>query len=470
MTNELVYSSIYSLFCMEIFFLEFFMRIIIAGAGDVGSHLAKMLTEENHDIVLIDIVEDKLRHIGSTHDLMTIHGSATSISLLNDINIKKADLFIAVTAYESINITAGMLAKKLGAKKTIARIDNPEYLYLSCKDIFESIGIDYMIYPEMIAANEVVSLLHQAGMTEIVEFSGGKISMYVIRLTESAPVLNKTLKETTDISKPLDFRAVAITRNGETIIPKGHDIFMVNDHVHVITNQSSVNEILKYSGIEQFDIKNVMILGGSRIGKKAAQQLGRQHNVKLIEIDRQKAYELSNFLQHTLVIHGDGSSVDLLVREGLPTMDAFVAVTGNSETNVISCMLAKQMGVKKTIAEVENVDYIKLAESMGIDAIINKKLITANRIFRFTITSETSSIRRLIGTDAEVMEFVVKPGSKITEYPLKDIGFPKDAIIGGVIRGKSSFIATGNTEIKSNDKVVVFALPSAIAKMNKFFN
>jgi trk system potassium uptake protein TrkA len=446
------------------------MRIVIAGAGDVGSHLAKMLTEENHDIVLIDVVEDKLRHMGATHDLMTIHGSATSIALLNDINIKKADLFIAATGDESINITAGMLAKKLGAKKTIARIDNPEYLYLPCKDIFESVGIDYMIYPEMIAANEVVSLLHQAGMTEIVEFSGGKLSMYVIRLTENAPVLNKTLKEATDISKPLDFRAVAITRNGETIIPKGHDKFMANDHVHVITNQSNVNEILKYSGIEQFDIKNVMILGGSRIGKKTAKQLGRQHNVKLIEINRQKAYELSNFLQHTLVIHGDGSSVDLLVREGLPTMDAFVAVTGNSETNVISCMLAKQMGVKKTIAEVENVDYIKLAESMGIDAIINKKLITANRIFRFTITSEMSSIRRLIGTDAEVMEFIVKPGSKITEYPLKDIDFPKDAIIGGVIRGKSSFIATGNTEIKSNDKVVVFALPSAIAKMSKFFN
>ncbi len=446
------------------------MRIIIAGAGDVGSHLAKMLTNENHDIILIDIVEDKLRNIGSVHDLMTIHGSVTSISLLNDANIKKTDLFIAVTGYEAVNINSCILAKKLGAKKTIARIDNPEYLFLSCKEIFASVGIDYMIYPEMIAANEVVGLIHQAGMTEIVEFSGGKLSMYVIRLTENAPIINKTLIEATDISKPLDFRAVAINRNTETIIPKGKDKFLVNDHVYVITNQTSVEDILKYSGVNQFDIKNVMILGGSRIGKRTAKQLGRQHHVKLIEIDRQKAYELSNFLEHTLVIHGDGSSVDLLVQEGLPTMDAFVAVTGNSETNVISCLLAKQMGVKKTIAEVENIDYIKLAESMGIDAIINKKLITANRIFRFTITSEMSSMRRLIGTDAEVMEFVVKPGSKITENPLKDMNFPKDAIIGGVIRGKSSFIANGNTEIKSNDKVVVFALPSAAAKMSKFFN
>jgi len=446
------------------------MRIIIGGAGDVGSHLARLLTEENHDIVLVDIVEDKLRKIGSVHDLMTIQGSVTSVSLLNDANVKKADLYIAVTGSEEVNITSGILAKKLGAKKTIIRIDNPDYLLLSCKEIFSSVGIDYMIYPEMLAANEIVGLLHQAGMTEIVEFSGGKLSMYVIRLSENAPVINKTLIEATEISKAVDFRAVAISRNTETIIPRGQDRFMANDHVYIVTNQTSVSDILRYSGIEQFDIKNIMILGGSRIAKKTAKQLGRQHNVKLIEINREKAYQLSNYLEHTLVIHGDGSSVDLLVQEGLPTMDAFVAVTGNSETNVISCMLAKQLGVKKTIAEVENVDYIKLAESMGIDAIINKKLIAANRIFRFTMSSEMSSIRRLIGTDAEVMEFVVKPGSKITAGPLKDMGFPKEAIIGGVIRGKSSFIASGNTIIKSDDRVVVFALPTAVTKMCKFFN
>jgi trk system potassium uptake protein TrkA len=446
------------------------MRIIIGGAGDVGSHLARLLTEENHDIVLIDISEEKLRKIGSVHDLMTLHGSVTSVTLLEDANMKKTDLYIAVTSSEEVNITSGILAKKLGAKKTIARINNPDYLAISCKEIFSSVGIDYMIYPEMLAANEVVGLLHQAGMTEIVEFSGGRLSMYVIRLPENSPVVNKTLIEATNISKPIDYRAVAISRNTETIIPRGQDRFLANDHVYIVTNPTNVADILKYSGIEHFNINNVMILGGSRIGKKIAKQLGRQHNVKLIEINREKAYQLSNYLEHTLVIHGDGSSVDLLTQEGLPTMDAFVAVTGNSETNVISCILAKQMGVKKTIAEVENVDYIKLAESMGIDAIINKKLITANRIFRFTISSEMSSMRRLIGTDAEVMEFIVKPGSKISGSPLKDINFPKDAIICGVIRGKSSFIANGDTEMKSNDRVVVFALPSAVSKISKFFN
>ncbi len=446
------------------------MRIVIAGAGEVGSHLAKMLSNENHDILLIDTDEEKLRNIGSLYDLMTIHGSATSISLLKDASIKRVDLFIAVTQLEEVNITAAILSKKLGAKRTIARIDNQEYLYTSSKEIFASLGIDYMIYPEMIAANEVVGLLHQSGTADVVDFSGGKLSMYVLRLDEDAPVIDKTLIEVTDRNKPLEYRAVAITRDTKTIIPRGNDTFQVNDHVYVITSQTGIDELLKYSGKKHYEINNIMILGGSRIGKRTAKRLGKERNVKLIEINREKAYELSNFLENVLVINGDGNNVDLLIQEGLPQMDAFIAVTGNSETNVLSCMLAKQMGVKKTIAEVENIDYIRLAENMGIDTIINKKLITASRIFRFTKTSEVASIRCLTGTEAEVMEFIVKPGSRITEAALNELDFPKDAIIGGVIRGKSSFIAKGETLIRPNDKVVVFALPSAIPKMAKYFN
>ncbi|MBL7113394.1 MAG: Trk system potassium transporter TrkA [Bacteroidales bacterium] len=446
------------------------MRIIIAGAGDVGSHLAKMLTNENHDIVLIDTNEEKLRNIGSMYDLLTIHGSGSSISVLNDSNIKKADLFIAVTESEEVNITSAILGKKLGAAKTIVRIDNQEYLYPGNKEIFTGLGVDYMIYPEMIAANEVVGLLSQTGTSDIVEFSGGKLFMYVIRLDEDAPIINKTLRDLTEMGMANDYRAVAITRDSHTLIPRGDEKFMLNDHVYVVTGKAGIEDLMKYSGKERFDIHNIMILGGSRIGKRAAKQLGKQHNVKLIELNREKAYQLSNFLSNVLVINGDGSNVDLLMKEGLAQMDAFIAVTGNSETNVISCMLARNIGVKKTIAEVENIDYIKLADSMGIDTIINKKLITASRIFRFTMSSQISSIRCLTGTEAEVMEFNVKPGSRITEAELKEIQFPKDAIIGGVIRGKSSFIARGNTLIKPNDKVVVFALPSAIPKMEKYFN
>jgi trk system potassium uptake protein TrkA len=446
------------------------MRIIVAGAGEVGSHLAKMLSNENHDILLIDNDEDKLRNIGSLYDLMTVKGSATSISLLKDASINRIDLFIGVTQKEEINITSSILCKKLGAAKTIARIDNPEYLMPANRGIFNSLGIDYMIYPEMIAANEVVGLLQQSGATDVVDFSGGKLSMYVVKLSEDAPVINMTLAELTQKDKPLEYRAVAITRNGKTIIPRGNDRFLPEDHVYVISNKAGLDEMLKYSGKKNFEINNVMILGGSRIGKRTAEQIGRQHNVKLIEINREKAYALSNILGNTLVINGDGSNIDLLIQEGLPKMDAFIAVTGNSETNVLSCVLAKQMGVKKTIAEVENIDYIKLAENMGIDTIINKKLITASRIFRFTMTGDVAAIKCLTGTEAEVMEFVVKPGAPITDGVLQNTEFPKEAIIGGIIRGKSSFIAKGDTHIRPNDKVVVFALPSAIPKMAKYFN
>lgn len=446
------------------------MRIVIAGAGEVGSHLAKMLSNENHDIVLIDIDEDKLRQIGSTHDLMAMPGSATSIGLLKDAGISKADLFIAVTESESTNIVAAVLSKEMGVKKTIARIDNSEYLRHVNKEITLALGVDYMIYPEMIAANEIVGLLQQTGMADLVDFSGGKLSMSVIKLEGNAPIIGKTLNEANGGNNPPEFRAVAITRETETLIPRGDDRFEVNDHVYVITSKTGIEELMKYSGKVRYDVHNIMILGGSRIGERTAKQMGRHHNVKLIEINRGKAYRLSNSLDQTLVINGDGSNMDLLIQEGLKKMDAFIAVTGNSETNILSSTLAKQMGVKKTIAEVENIDYIKLAENMGIDTIINKKLITAGRIFRFTMSHEVASVRCLTGTTAEVLEFTVRKDSKVTKGKLSEIDFPKDAMVGGVIRGKSSFIAWGNTEIRENDKVVVFALPSAIPKIPKYFN
>ncbi|HER07269.1 MAG TPA: Trk system potassium transporter TrkA, partial [Bacteroides sp.] len=267
-----------------------------------------------------------------------------------------------------------------------------------------------------------------------------------------------------------EYRAVAITRHGRTLVPKGDDRFEVDDMVYVISSKTGLKELYKYSGKKQFEVRNIMILGGSRIGWKTADSLGNQHYVKLIEIDRQKSYMLSNKLNNTLVINGDGTDLSLLRQEGLNKMDAFIAVTGNSETNILSCLLAKQMGVKRTIAEVENMDYIQLAENIGVNTIINKKLITASRIFRFTMSEEVSSIKCLTGTEAEVMEYVVKPDAPATEGTLAEIEFPKEAIIGGVIRGKNAFIARGDTQIKPYDRVIVFALPGVIHTIGKFFN
>jgi trk system potassium uptake protein TrkA len=447
------------------------MRIIIAGAGAVGAHLGQMLSQGKHDIVLLDPLEEKLRSIGSNIDLMTLTGSGTSISDLTNAGVKRSDLLISVAKHEETNITAAIIGKKLGAKKTIARIDNEEYLFPNNREHFLNLGIDYLIYPEKIAAREIIGLINRTGSTEIVDFSGGKLSLLVIKLEENAPIIDKTLVEITRDIERNEYRAVAITRNSKTIIPRGEDKFKPGDTVYVVTNKKeSVDDIMEYSGKKHFEIRDVMIAGGSRIGKTAAKELGLNHNVKLIELDREKSYSLSNFLNNALVINGDTRDMKLLLDEGLPRMDAFIAVTGNSETNILSCLVAKRMGVKKTFAEVENMDYIHLAENMGIDTIVNKKLITASRIFRFTMSEELTNVKCLTGTDAEVMEFVAKPDSKITKGSLTQVGFPKDSIVGGVIRGDSSFIANGYTVIKPYDKVVVFALPSAIEKLGKYFN
>ncbi len=446
------------------------MRIVIAGAGEVGTHLAKMLSSEEHDLVIIDNDVDRLKSVSSTLDVLTIEGNANSIAILKESKISKSDLFIGVTHSEDVNINSAILSKRFGAKKSIARIDNQEYLLPANKEIFENLGVDYMIYPEKIAAREIVGLLSETGSTEVVEFSGGKLHLYVIRLDHDAPIINKTLREINPGENGFEYTAVAITRRGKTIVPAGGDRFEPEDLVYVISSKTGLKELYKYSGKKQFEVRNIMILGGSRIGRKTADSLGKQHYVKLIEKNRQRSYKLSNILSNTLVINGDGTDMELLRKEGLSKMDAFIAVTENSETNILSCLLAKRMGVKRTIAEVENIDYIHLAENIGVDTIINKKLITASRIFRFTMSEEVSSINCLTGTEAEVMEFQVKHDAAATKGTLAEIEFPGEAIVGGVIRGKNAFIAHGDTQIKPYDRVVVFALPGVINSIGKFFN
>ncbi len=446
------------------------MKIIIAGAGEVGQHIAKMLSKENHNIIVIDTDKENLKNVDSHFDLLTVNGSASSISVLKEAKIKSADLFIAVTNFEDVNIVSAILAKKFGAKKTIARIDKKEHLLLTNRQHFTDLGIDLLICPEELAAKEIVGLLKQTGTTEIFEFSDKKLLLFVIKLDENASIINKTLVEAAKIDKTFNYRAVAITRNTQTIIPRGDDKFLINDLIYVITNKAGIKSLLKYSGKKRFHIHNIMIIGGSRIGRRTAKDLEYHFNIKLIEINKDKSPLLADFLEKTLVITGDGSNIDLLTEEGIKNMDAFIAVTGNSETNILTCLLAKKLGVKKTIAEIENIDYIDLAENIGIDTIINKKLITASHIFQFTMKAEVSSLKCLTGADAEVLEFVVHKNSKITKKTLKFMDFPEDAIIGGVVRGNNSYIAKGDTLIEEQDKVVVFALPSAIRKVEKFFN
>lgn len=445
------------------------MRIVIAGAGEVGTHLAKMLSNEHHEIVIIDPEESRLKPIDSSLDVLTIHGSATSVNILRDTLGKKTDLFIAVAHSEDTNITSAILAKRLGAVKTISRIDNREYLEHTTREFFKSLGIDSLVYPELIAAKEVLGLLHETGTTEFMEFSGGILALYVQKLDQNAPVLNRTIREIYFSPEFSQYRAVAIKRNDETIIPTGDEIFMEGDLVYVVSTREGIQEMMKFSGKVNFIAKKILILGGSRIGRKVAQHLQKDCNIKLIEQDHEKCVDLADELEDTLIINGDGRNADLLIEEGIASMDAFVAVTGNSETNILSCLLAKKLGVKKTIAEVENVEYINLAENSGIDTIINKKISAASRIFRHTTNPNVTQVKCMTGTDAEVLEYKVPVGAKITNGKLRDINFPKGAIVGGGTRAGRPFIATGDTTIQPNDRIVVFTLPQAFEKMSKFF-
>ncbi len=445
------------------------MRIVIAGAEEVGTHLARMLSQADHEIIVIDPNPERLANIEATMDVLTYESPITSINTLRETLSRSSDLFIAITRQEESNINAAIVARRLGARKVIARIDSMEYLERSNKEFFRELGVDHLIYPELIAAKEVISLLRETGTTEFMDFAGGLLSLYVQKLDKSAPVLNRTLEEVTSSLGSIRYRAVAIKRNEETIIPRGREEFLEGDLVFVISTREGIADLMKFSGKRNIRAKSIMILGGSRVGRHIALKLQHECQVKLIDRDMERCRELAETLEDTLVINGDGRDGDLLTGEGLQHMDAFVAVTGNSETNILSCLLAKKTGVMKTIAEVENMEYINLAENSGIDTIINKKIATASRIFRHTMNPNVTQVKMMTGTEAEVIEYNVPDNSRITGAPLKMIDFPRDAIVGGGIRNYKPFIATGDTLIEANDRVVVFALSSAFDKLNRFF-
>lgn len=445
------------------------MRIFIAGAGEVGTHLAKLFVRANHDVILMDEDEEKLKQIDTHFDLMTRVGVMTSIEDLKEANVKSSDLFIAVPPYPDMSILASILAKKLGAKMTVSRVDNHEYLLPENLEFFKQLGVDELIYPEQLGAIEVVESLKQVGIRQMFEFSGANLVLLAIKLRENAPIVNKTLFEVSSLHDR-KYNTVAIYRESETIIPHGGHRFLHNDLAYFVTTRDNIPQVMSDCGKQQFEIRNVMILGGSRIGKKVAIELEDRYNIKLIEIDKEKASRLADQLESTLVINGDGRNLELLKDEGIQKMDAFVAVTGNSEVNILACQLAKKMGVKKSVAEVENIDYIPLAENIGIGTLINKKLISASHIYRFTLRAHVSHVKCLTATDAEVLELVAQPGSKVVKAALKDLNLPKDVNVGGIIRGNQAVIVSGDTVIMPYDKVVVFALPSGMGKIEKMFS
>lgn len=448
------------------------MKIIIAGAGEVGFHLAKLMSYESQDIILIDNKRETLTYADTHLDIRVIKGDATSISTLKDAQIDQADLVIAVTSSETTNITVCVLAKQLGAKRTIARISNTEFLDNKDEVGFKKFGIDELISPESLAANEISLLLNQSGFNDTYEFENGALIMIGLVLSRTAAFVDRTVKEIGELHPELEYVPLAIQRFGTqyTLIPRGDTMFKEGDQVYFTTTKKGVDEIFKLTGKVKTEIRNVMILGGSKIGYKTANDLCKNSfRVKLIESNPDKAFDIADEIPSCLVINGDGRNVELLMEESIADMDAFISVTGNSETNIMSCLVAKSKGVKKAIALVENMDYFQLSQSIGIDTLINKKLLAANTIFRYVRKGEVVAMTKLNNMNAELLEFVVTHNSKVANKQIKEVDIPRSAIIGGVIRNGEGIIALGDFTIITGDRVVVCCLPQSINKVEKFF-
>ena len=446
------------------------MKIIIAGAGAVGTHLAKLLSREKQDIILIDDNEERMSTLSSNFDLMTVNASPTSIKGLKEVGAGEADLFIAVTPDESRNITACMLATNLGAVKTVGRIDNYEYLLPKNKEFFQKLGVDSLIYPEMLAAKEIVSSNRMSRVRQGWGFCEGALIRIGAKRREKAEIRNIPLHQ---LGGPeLPYHVVAIKRGNETLIPRGDDVVKLHDIVYFTTTRKFVPYIRKIAGKEDYaDVRNVMIMGGSRIAVRTAQYVPDYMQVKIVDNDLNRCNRLTELLDDkTMIINGDGRDMDLLIEEGLKNTEAFVALTGNSETNILACLAAKRMGVRKTVAEVENIDYIGMAESLDIGTVINKKMIAASHIYQMMLDADVSNVKCLTFANADVAEFTVKAGSKITKHPVKDLGLPKGTTIGGLIRNGEGVVVMGNTQIQPGDHVVVFCLNMMIKKIEKYFN
>jgi trk system potassium uptake protein TrkA len=448
------------------------MKIVIAGAGEVGLHLSKMLSYESHDITLVDNNEVNLKDGENYLDIKVINGDSSSPSILNKANVSNADLVIGVTASESINFFTCILSKKLGAERTIARLTNTEFIENGSKFDFSSVGIDEVISPENLAANEVKLLINDSGFTNSHDFENGALKMMAAKIQNNAPFVGKTVMEAASVFPGIKFMPIAIERGGShtAIIPRGDTVFKNDDHVYFITCHDGVDELYNLMGTKKDKIQKIMILGGGRVGNKVAKELSNEgYSVKLIENNSEKAEHLANSLPNVLVLNIDGTRVDLLSEESLEDMDAFIATTGDSQKNIMSCLMAKSKNISRTIAIVDNTDYFELSESIGVDTLINKKLLAANQIFRFIRKGNILELNKLNNMNAEVLEFLISEESKVVGKKIKDLDFPRSAIIGGVIRDGVGKIALGDFIIKKGDRVLVCSLYNAINKVEKLF-
>lgn len=444
------------------------MKIIIAGAYAIGTHLAQLLARNNEDITLIDEDGERLAQIGRNFDLLTIEGNPGSIRTLRNAGAPDADLYIAVTPDEALNLNTCMVCHTLGARKTVAKIDNPELVEPDNEDFFRKLGVDSLIYPEMLAARDICSGLKMSWVRQRWDVHGGALVMLGIKVRE-CEIVNKPLKE---ISGPDDpYHVVAIKRGAETIIPGGNDMIKPFDLVYFMTTKNYIPYIRKIVGKENYvDVQNVMIMGGGETAVRTVKMMPKYMSAKIIEADADRCEVLNDVLDdNTMIIHGDGRDIPLLKEEGINNTQAFVAVTPSTETNILACLTAKRLGVRKTVAIVDNIDYVPMAQSLDIGTIVNKKAIAASAIYQLMLGENVANIKFLTTTNADVAEFIPAEGSKVTRRQVKDLGLPVGVTIGGLVRDDEGILVSGNTQIKAGDSVMVFCNNVDMKKIEKYF-
>lgn len=446
-----------------------FMKILIAGAGNVGSFLIKMFTEYDHDVTLIDNDIEKLQEVAAHYDIQTIHGTMTSIQVLEQAEVDEVDMFIAVSNYQENNILGCIIAKNRGVSLTIARVENEEYTEPENNTMLKNLGVDHLIYPEILVKDEILNYLQFPSIIKSIPIASGHLFLFSLRAADNKWLSNKQLREIIKDFPHLNARIIAILRKDKTIIPKGNDFILPEDIIYVITDKEGIGKVQEELGLSAEKVKKVMILGGSKVGVKLAKALEKNCYVKIFEKEKEKSYEIANELQDTLVIHSEARDADFLLDEGIDDTDAFIAVTGNSELNLLSCMLAKRLGVKRTFAEVENTDYLDLVQKLDVDYVINKKFTAASKIFAHTVDAKVLNMYFFADIDAQVIELIVDENALITQGKIKDLDFPKSAIIGGLMRKEYTEIVTGESQILTGDKVVIFCQTQDIERIVKWF-
>ena len=447
------------------------MRIIIVGASAIGSHLARLLSRSNHDIVLMDESEDKLDAISSEYDLMTLTGSPTEIKALRSADTDLADIFIAVTPDENANMTSCAMAHVMGAKKTVAQVTNYELVDADNTALIRQMGIDNIIHPEKFAADTIVKSLKLSWVRQRWDVHGGSLVMLGIKLRESCEILNQPLRLLCGPQDP--YHIVAIKRGNETVIPGGNDELRLYDIVYFMTTTPYIAYIRKIVGKEHYaDVKNLIIMGGGKTAIRAAKQMPTFINTKLIEIDERRCERLNEEVDDTkvMVIHGDGRDINLLKEENIKNTQGFVALTGNDEINILACLNAKKLGVRKTIAMIDNSNYLSMAESLDIGTVINKKVLAAGNIYQMMLSADVQNIGYLPSVRADVAEFTAQPGSKVTQKKVYELGLPRGCTIGGLVRGKEGLLVSGGTQIEAGDNVVVICYDLDLKKIEKFFS